>query len=529
MRRRLNMALSECTHCVVAFPSLSNDLRSRLRGDLPSSDTDVKHLLSMVESDALRCDAELERLSVQVLRLQNARQRIQQREAACVSLLAPIRKVPVDILTNILAQSSTTNELWQKKGVNRSGLVPSTIILSGVCASWRKLTHSTPSLWANFSIVSSPKIKNTGHLLHLLKLYLKHSHQYPLSFRISCSNPPKSIHTHADVYTLLCQHAERWRAITLDTDNKSLQQESFLDIQGRLPLLEEIAILNTGNSSNFEPFSVCPSLRKFKSSAMVETINIPWAQIEELVLYAQSAVTAAECCVRCPQLTSLELSTTHTSKINRIREELPFVTSLKLMLPPQESHDNQTLLANTFKQFALPALESLIICGEGNLAHSWSPHTFRSFLKASACSIISLTLDTVGINSSELIEILSDLPSLTNLVIIDQCIINKGDEAKNQAKSLAPQLFDHEVLRALTYDELRPCLVPQLTGLTVSAHGSAFKDEDFVSMVLSRYDLGGNAVKTLRTVNLTVDCDVNESVYKPLVLLKRYGLNAQIW
>jgi len=519
------MAPSECTHCAVAFPSLSNDLRSRLRGDLPSSDADVKHLLSMVESDALRCDAELERLNVQVLRLQNARQRIQQREAACVSLLAPIKKVPADILTNILAQSSTTNELWQKRGVDRSGLVPSTVILSGVCASWRKLTHSTPSLWANFSIVSSRKIKNLGHLLHLLKLYLQHSYQYPLSFQVSCS---KTIHIHADVYTLLCQHAERWRAVTLDIDNKSLQLESLLNIQGRLPLLEEIEIMNTGGSNNFKPFSVCPRLRKFICGAMVDTINIPWVQIEELVLYAKSAVTAAECCVRCPQLTSLELYTTQTSKIDRVREELPFVTSLKLTLPTQESHDNQTLLANTFKQFALPALESLTIYGEGNLAHSWSPHTFRSFLKASACSITSLTLETVGINSSELIEILSNLPSLTSLEIIDQFVNNKVDEANNQAKNLAPQIFDHEVLRALTYDELRPCLVPELTSLTVSAYGSAFKDEDVVSMVLSRYDLGGNAVKTLRTVNLTIDCDINESVYKPLISLKRYGLNAQI-
>ncbi|KAE9405988.1 hypothetical protein BT96DRAFT_294717 [Gymnopus androsaceus JB14] len=63
------------------------------------------------------------------------------------NVLAPVRRVPLEILTEIFELSCLP-----KYGFRESDLVPDMFMLTSVCAAWRKAAHTTPRLWSRLCI-----------------------------------------------------------------------------------------------------------------------------------------------------------------------------------------------------------------------------------------------------------------------------------------------------------------------------------------------------------------------------------------
>ncbi|THU82468.1 hypothetical protein K435DRAFT_555622, partial [Dendrothele bispora CBS 962.96] len=77
--------------------------------------------------------------------LRNQQQRIYRRIDQCRSLLAPIRKLPPEVLGRIFRLVCIENSAAAEIDCPAAHL-------SHVCAGWRDLARTTPSLWSHISI-----------------------------------------------------------------------------------------------------------------------------------------------------------------------------------------------------------------------------------------------------------------------------------------------------------------------------------------------------------------------------------------
>ncbi|KAI3609813.1 hypothetical protein WG66_007511 [Moniliophthora roreri] len=90
---------------------------------------------------------------------------VDERKAALYrALLAPIRRLPPEILIQIFLLTDATSDLGRK---TRSD----PLILGAVCAYWRTVSQDTPGLWGSFTLKISSGIY-PEHVLQLLELDL---------------------------------------------------------------------------------------------------------------------------------------------------------------------------------------------------------------------------------------------------------------------------------------------------------------------------------------------------------------------
>lgn len=124
-------------------------LSNLMLGD-PSSATfarQVKGCISVAESNIARLDAQIQDLT---------RLRDQEREliSALTPLIAPIRKLPVELLTEIFLLAVDTTEDW----------FASALVVSQVCAHWRQVACATPHLWNGEIALDLTKPRSDAYL-----------------------------------------------------------------------------------------------------------------------------------------------------------------------------------------------------------------------------------------------------------------------------------------------------------------------------------------------------------------------------
>ncbi|THV02265.1 hypothetical protein K435DRAFT_358173 [Dendrothele bispora CBS 962.96] len=129
-------------HCQKSF--VLDTLRANF-GTYTSDVTHASQCLIDAERDARRCDDEIQKLEADIVSLRNRQQRIYRRIDQYRSLLAPIRKLPPEVLGYIFRLICTENSAATE-------IDCPAVHLSHVCAGWRDLARTTPSLWSNISI-----------------------------------------------------------------------------------------------------------------------------------------------------------------------------------------------------------------------------------------------------------------------------------------------------------------------------------------------------------------------------------------
>ncbi|KAJ7437973.1 hypothetical protein B0H11DRAFT_1634368, partial [Mycena galericulata] len=97
-----------------------------------------------------RHDGEISRLRAQLEIVESDRAALQAHYIACHSFLAPIRRVPAEILTEIFAYCrhhfSTDESLDDEEAKSRLVQGP-LLTLARVCFYWYSITMGTPALW----------------------------------------------------------------------------------------------------------------------------------------------------------------------------------------------------------------------------------------------------------------------------------------------------------------------------------------------------------------------------------------------
>ncbi|THU91028.1 hypothetical protein K435DRAFT_601534, partial [Dendrothele bispora CBS 962.96] len=153
------------------------------------------------ERDAQRCNDEIQKLEADIVSLRNQQQRIYRQIDRYRSLLAPIRKLPPEVLGRIFCLICTENFAAASK------IDCPAVHLSHVCAGWRDLAQTTPSLWSRISIDLFYPQQDPSRVKSMLTTCLALSNPSPLFLHLTITDETNV----ADfVLQSAVRHCARW-------------------------------------------------------------------------------------------------------------------------------------------------------------------------------------------------------------------------------------------------------------------------------------------------------------------------------
>ncbi|KAJ7138111.1 hypothetical protein C8R44DRAFT_607122, partial [Mycena epipterygia] len=103
----------------------------------------------------------------------------------CRGVLAPVRRLPPEILCEIFASLSSSsskifNSAEELHKLSKSGLLR----ISQVCTHWHRLVMGTPRLWSDIAVNASHWPEDATRFLDILRVSLERGGQYPLTLSV---------------------------------------------------------------------------------------------------------------------------------------------------------------------------------------------------------------------------------------------------------------------------------------------------------------------------------------------------------
>ncbi|KAK0237726.1 hypothetical protein EDD85DRAFT_1022939 [Armillaria nabsnona] len=337
------------------------------------------------------------------------------------STLAPIRRLPIDVLRSVFREIQSDLDGWGTAPRPTIKFMHYTLTLGQVCASWRDIVVSSSELWSHIRITFPGLIgfipKN---LSPLLKTILPHSGQLPLDIRFISdrhTTPGEAI----EAFSLLLGERHRWRSVSLILPLDLLEQ--LRASSGKLACLESLTIMPSYQSMGgrvlpsgdiSDVFIDAPSLRKVVLHPGIERGSLA---LPSQLTHLAASFAAVHNLHTHSVLEELHLAESHGAKIAFLhRITLPnirhlSVSSLKML-----------------RHLHLPSLEDLTFDPDSSdespnfYAHLNEDATAAStliisdFIRSSHCTLTSLAATSSIIYASNFTrEALPLLESLTSL------------------------------------------------------------------------------------------------------------------
>ncbi|KAF5337596.1 hypothetical protein D9758_014935 [Tetrapyrgos nigripes] len=433
------------------------DILQLLHNNFGASDTsDIRHFsqcLVDAECDAQCCEEEIRRLEANIIQLQNKQQFARRRAEQFSSLLAPIRRLPSDILGRVFSLLCAENSIYLKLDLPA-------FCLSQVCAKWRKLVLSTPSLWSSL-YVDAECSRPDEHVKALVDLYLQRSKHHPLHLRLSMLRETSLA---SDVLKSISAHSARWRSLSLKIRPILLKEDNFPSVKSNLPSLTRLRIWQLRlqpNAGSFEVFRIAPMLKDIAISAN------PWISIP-LPLGPDIWLTFHSCDVRDAfqylTMRATEVRDLTFSECTNFPDVPDNVTLHNLHTLTIAVHYKSPNLSFFLDSLILPSLTKLRLSlakGHEPVFFEYTHDSMTSFLNRSGCSITSLELTNLRILDGDVLSLIRILPSLTSLTM-------HGNMEGEPLLPLLPRLkqldlryyADHSFPRAALLDMVRSRWLP---------------------------------------------------------------------
>ncbi|KAF7357955.1 Tetratricopeptide repeat family [Mycena venus] len=385
------------------------------------------------------------------------------------ALMAPIRRLPLDILEEIFVACLPSH----RNCVMSAEEAP--VILGRICSSWRTISLATPRLWSRLHIVEprSPEPSNPLHMsrrllrLEVANSWLRRSGECPLSISLDSSpdpriSPPLSpvvSSTNPDLFlSTLIQFAPRWQSISLVTQQLALKTLSRVT-ENDVPLLQELTIICLGATHHTDdaPWSLSQSsvfhglslsaVSISGSTAKASELPLRWSQLTALSFlgsawgteHVQTCGVLLEILSRCPKLRTCSLLIDEPpGDLTHSIVECPFLHTLYLFCAHAAVHTSGSLLS----RLSLPDLREFTLHGSETVQDG-DPSTTNSLTSALAASprLETIHIASESFTKSTLIDFLRGLSSTIRHLDISESI--------HIAWRLEPALDDH-VLTALT-------------------------------------------------------------------------------
>jgi hypothetical protein len=420
------------------------DLRCKLRQGYKVTDAaemEALHsLASGAEVEAMAIDTEIARLRTLILGLEYSRDSLLKAASEAKSLIAPVRKLPPEILAEIF--------LLTYSSIRFSGTAGHGMPAAKVCYSWHHIAISTNKLWSCITITLEhglppltlqrlqEVLELSGNTLLDLTLDNFADHELTLSEQMKSS----------EVFLVIHKHSQRCKYLTLQGLLSLVLQFFRIDASPQpfnsesgtlLPQLHSLYSLELDIEDNPDPEEVAQMVLRipFTSAPKLRNVSIlrtfthhegisfelPWRQLDTLMFGARrlseffnallESITVTQACLYdCFFLCERDQS-----------QLLPPISSDTLTSLRFESVNRETCTAMSvcFDKFTLPHLRELYI-GRETVSYQhildWPTDPFKGFVNRSGFPITMLTIFRVPMKDSTLIDILECLPRLEVLV-----------------------------------------------------------------------------------------------------------------
>ncbi|KAK7461328.1 hypothetical protein VKT23_008507 [Stygiomarasmius scandens] len=489
-------------------------LRS-MRLPTPKEDADFRNNFESFQDRLRQYDAEILSLEGVLAELKGKRSDLQRHVDAQCGMLASIRRLPLDVISHIFdfeceGYGLTVSATQKDKATAR------TLALSHVCAFWREIALSRPSLWSRISIpgwrwkCQRLGARNGIEVRKLLKLYLDRSQNLPLTLNIESTDYANVYCGGLDwsLFSILFRQRSRWFSVSLDLE--CLRHAKLARYLGEhefsFPTLEYLNLQwkktapptdFSGNEWILGLSGKTPRLHKLvlKNSwqEFLRRLDINYDQITSLRLLSDDLEPWRSGEGTTGQFQSLEHFATVISSASDDFDPSPMPinksTTLKSLSFVIESLD---LASELLPSLVYPSLTSLDIAlheyGERSDEGVWVESL--SAMIQNSPNLHSFRFSTGSIlTGSQILDIFSSMPSLTNLTLDSD-----SDDINNdffRALTLPSLPLANTTVRN---DESKssPSLLPRLTSLTFSltelySRQKPLPDPDIiVDMILSR-------------------------------------------
>jgi hypothetical protein len=541
------------------------DLLSKLRHGYMVTDIEKETLLALaagLEDEAKAVDAE-------IARLVDSRDKLRRAAEQATSLVAPIRRLPPEILTKIFSFTySTINCRYSERATANCGFP---MIRAGkICSSWRQLVLTTPSLWTHITITMYYPSSVQG-----LEQLLAMSGNMPLYLTVLLCSLDYGISS--DLSSLIRQHFHRLKHITLQGRNTCLVEVfnppslSALSLPELSSLQLTWFLVDGGPYSTMTQIPPAPNLRTlFLENACDDgqrlSIDLPWEQLEELTIRAghfSEAFFALSKCTSIQKATLISVGWFPSSDISQTigqnpSPDVPPSTTLTKFEFVLERHAEYAAMGECFNKLTLSALKELDIgaCWDG-MDHvrwdsQWPADSFKAFTERSGFALTTLRILQFPIEDISIISILECLPQLEELVLKDKeggiylalyvrseaalngehgpffctsCLTNRlmdrlrvGPPVSKVSQSNPSGAQPESSSVALT----TTTLVPYLKRLELEGEGASetFSFERFLDMVKSRRRAPDGSILNLKSVELRVSGQpVGEAIQEEIARL----------
>ncbi|TRM70304.1 hypothetical protein BD626DRAFT_391427 [Schizophyllum amplum] len=441
-----------CLKCLHSFKSDLDDfsdLKSRARSSyVPSTPAETDKLrgrLSQVQDSISECDQEILLLEFAVRSLRQHRRANEEAETNLKALLAPIRKIPVEILTQIAPY--TLPDLWFK---NMIGFHPWTF--TQVCHDWREVAIAMRWPWARVMI---PCLDEEGDsqveadLIELFSVYMQRSGNHPLTIQTSRNLPAWESgweNSTEPIWTEVWKHTDRLHALEVYCTD-----EGFPFPSNPLPMLQKLTIHGymTGTLRVNAPNLYVLELIDTK---VTEVTDVRWANLRALRVrgYDNFWGNDYELLRSCTRLEALSLTLETTEGLSRW--SLPWEP---IHLPALRTLEIGRAMIAICPHIDAPSLDNFLL----NMPHSVNARLHDDEVPL----LVSLLLPVTSLTLCNMCDYHAGL--LQRIISIPRCL-KRLYMRQETLRSLRAE-FLHPVHRGLAAEFIKPdALAPHLADMS---------------------------------------------------------------
>ncbi|KAF7966187.1 hypothetical protein HWV62_39712 [Athelia sp. TMB] len=387
--------------------------------------------LMEIESDLAVLDSALEHLKAAQERLQLKRSALQLHVAARAALLAPIRRMPPEVLTEVFV-------------------------------------HFLPEAWRDDSADARRS------LAHLQALARTQGHQQEAGVREIVAGALRELSAWQSLLDILLPHSKRWVHASIF----SVVLGTLATLKDNLPMLESVVVAFPAWPSN-APFESAPNLHFVQANArdLSNDAGFPWVQLTEVEVSNSSVQQSLSILKKLPNAVSYKATVcypTNTDSATKHHEVPPVrLDHLKHLEVIGEAN-----ISGFHESLELPSLTNYTYDEAAESATRWSMSSLSSLFARSSCLIEDIDIMLASaVDEHDLALLLLHTPSLEILDI---------------GSYIAWGATSNSVLQALAIRSEATCLVPKLQRLSLY-YDQVFDLQLFTDTIESRWRLEGGA------------------------------------
>ena len=493
-------------HLAITIPTLSSSHLLNTLGThvvpTPCQTNDIRQIIEKADSDVALIDQDITRLNEVLAHAKLQRTEMYRHGQAHRALLAPVRRCPDEILSEIF--------IYWSHAENHQNSMP--LRTGSICRRWREVALRTSALWSDI-IVDTDRTRGIQDRDMLQELFRRTGVSRPISLEITGYCSPLSTFTE-NVLPIILPTSNRWINLRLPLSQDKIQ--SLSSIKGALFSLESLEIASERLDEGCDIFGVAPRLFHANVDLLGGNMTLPWTQLTDVSVGRD--LTLERCLAilsDCPNL----ISCTFKRVIREMTESSRFrngvihhahLHNLKL-----ETYVNPSAFFNCL---STPKLCTLHIIYRFYYVGSDFYASAANFLLRSSCTIVIFKWDSFDLCPIGFAHITQFMAELEELYVTTNC-----------TAALARELLLDLTLNA---DE-KSNFCPRLHTITIQYVNEGIDKQVLLDFIKSRRPMqtSNQCVKPLRSVRLKREIKPEESdkvFLKELEVLRGDGIDIAI-